>query len=1658
MLKTQTIRGRKNLRAHSRGLHRNQARPSVELLEDRTVPSTFTWNNASGGDWDTPGNWLVNGQANGSNLLPGANDTAVINLGSNNFAVTHASGVTDTVYSLTCAANLSLSAGTLAIANSTTVGGSITAVAGTGLQFGGATAFTGSSQLTSDGSVEFDGNASVQGTFSVGPDGTTIIGYAAVADFAGTVTGVGSSLVTQGADADFHNTPLTLAHLTIGYAFQGVNDCFLRAGDITITNGFGWTGGTITGPGTHLTIAAGASMSLSSGNQASGTFWDVDGRTLDNYGTVTLVGYYGHYLRLSGGSVVNNLGTFQTEASPGNAGISGSSTGEVFNNDGAFTQTGSQQTTIQVPFNNSGTVTVASGALALYGNVASSGSITVSPGAGTYYQGNGGTTSSDSGPITAASGTTVVFDGQVNISGAVNADTVVFFNGVNGVNLAGATDQVAALYQANVTKVAGGRPVVFSGPFQNATSLSVAQIPGSAIGGGSVTCTGAVSSLGAVYLADGALDLSQATLATAARNLPGLVIDGSLHNTAGLVANGAFTVAAPFVLGNGSLVSPNNSGTITASAGMRLNAQSYYALNGFVRGFTLINPAGQTAQVTGQDSLDSASQFINHGTLELSAAAGTGAGLQYDQQGSTAQVSSDGAIVADGPGTDYLYLNVASSGPITVNPSAGTYYQGNGGTTSSDSGPITAAAGTTVVFDGQVDISGAVNADTVVFYNSVNGVNLAGATDQVAAPYQANVTKVAGGRPVVFSGPFQNATSLSVAQIPGSAIGGGSVTCTGAVSSLGAVYLADGALDLSQATLAAAARNLSGLDIDGSPFNPNGLVAKGAFTVAAPFVLGNGSLVSPDGSGSLTALAGMRLVGPPFYAANGRIDGFELVNPVGQTAQIIGDYSLRSGASFVNAGDALWISGGLSFFDTSSFTNTVTGVFNDEIDGSFGSADGLCQDFNNQGTFIKSGGTGISDLQMQLNNSGTVNVEQGTLVLGCGYAQGSGGSISGNVSGPITNPGTYNSGPSTNPPVLSNYTQTATGTLYEQIGGLTAGSQYGQIIVTGNVNLAGYLQVALINGFTPAYGNQFTIIDNQGSNPINGTFTNLPEGTTVWDTTHTYRFTVSYVGSDVAGDNRDLVLTAQQTATNTAVTASANPSVLNQPITFTATITPAIPINLTPTGSVQFRIDNVNFGNPVALTTAGTATSDPTAALAAGTHTITAIYSGDGSFLASTGSLTQAVHYNFSGFLAPLNKTMPAGSLGKQIPIKFQLKDVTGNPVSFATMAAALSAVTSLQVQLVDSSGNPLAAPFTPASNTGLTYDPTAQQFTFSWQTKVLSAGYYNILLALNDGTVQTKIIQLIPTGKSAGLTTTAAGGSGSTSTNALLAGDITLYVDNTNGDLTADELARIQDAVTAADAVTEPYGVAVTEVTDPTLADVTLNMDTTSAVGGYADGVLGCTTDAGQITIINGWNFYAGSDAMGIGTAQHDFETVVEHELGHVLGLGHSTDSTSVMYATLNTGTVNRALSKADLNVPDGDTTGACGLHAAEMMGRAPDPSNENNRDAFFAQLSNPMMASARVPKGLFSYASPEEIFANPTGDFSPMLSAGRQMAMNASPILASASTGMDGDPLGRASIFHSSLGDGSENQLAPTALSSSRPHVGFDFIPANGMLAVEL
>ena len=66
---------------------------------------------------------------------------------------------------------------------------------------------------------------------------------------------------------------------------------------------------------------------------------------------------------------------------------------------------------------------------------------------------------------------------------------------------------------------------------------------------------------------------------------------------------------------------------------------------------------------------------------------------------------------------------------------------------------------------------------------------------------------------------------------------------------------------------------------------------------------------------------------------------------------------------------------------------------------------------------------------------------------------------------------------------------------------------------------------------------------------------------------------------------------------------------------------------------------------------------------------------------------------------------------------------------------------------------------------------------------------------------------------------------------------------------------------------------------------------------GGYAEGILGDYSSLGQITLIQGWNWYAGSEAAAITFDQYDFQTVVTHELGHALGLGHITTKNNISF-----------------------------------------------------------------------------------------------------------------------------------------------------------------
>ena len=79
------------------------------------------------------------------------------------------------------------------------------------------------------------------------------------------------------------------------------------------------------------------------------------------------------------------------------------------------------------------------------------------------------------------------------------------------------------------------------------------------------------------------------------------------------------------------------------------------------------------------------------------------------------------------------------------------------------------------------------------------------------------------------------------------------------------------------------------------------------------------------------------------------------------------------------------------------------------------------------------------------------------------------------TAGNLDNAGTVDLAPGTLN-VDGNYTQEAGGTFDVAVGGLTAGTQVGQLKVTNQASLNGGLGINLMNGYTPPLGDSYTVL------------------------------------------------------------------------------------------------------------------------------------------------------------------------------------------------------------------------------------------------------------------------------------------------------------------------------------------------------------------------------------------------------------------------------------------------------------------------------------------------------------------------------------------------------------------------------------------------------
>jgi uncharacterized protein YjbI with pentapeptide repeats len=263
-----------------------------------------------------------------------------------------------------------------------------------------------------------------------------------------------------------------------------------------------------------------------------------------------------------------------------------------------------------------------------------------------------------------------------------------------------------------------------------------------------------------------------------------------------------------------------------------------------------------------------------------------------------------------------------------------------------------------------------------------------------------------------------------------------------------------------------------------------------------------------------------------------------------------------------------------------------------------------------------------------------------------------------------------------------------------------------------------------------------------------------------------YTVTASYPGSAVhapATASAGLVV-LKGTTTTTITSDSPDPSTTRDAVTVTVAVAAASSLVGTPAGTVA--VDDL-AGTTCTITLP--ATSCSLTSTTAGTRTWTATYSGDTLFAGSQGSASHTVNqppaYQFTGFLSPLATALPYPSASlsgswtasRVLPLKWQLKDASGNAVTSASAVAAILALNSgsgacqsgpapaLPSKPYVNIPGSVAVLYTPASGAagGSDFRP-GTTYNFNWDaTKNASKGCWSIVLQLDDGRAWATKVQL---------------------------------------------------------------------------------------------------------------------------------------------------------------------------------------------------------------------------------------------------------------------------------------------------------------------------
>ncbi|MBV9124869.1 MAG: Ig-like domain repeat protein, partial [Planctomycetes bacterium] len=361
------------------------------------------------------------------------------------------------------------------------------------------------------------------------------------------------------------------------------------------------------------------------------------------------------------------------------------------------------------------------------------------------------------------------------------------------------------------------------------------------------------------------------------------------------------------------------------------------------------------------------------------------------------------------------------------------------------------------------------------------------------------------------------------------------------------------------------------------PLNNPGVTVAKSGTLALTNTVNNSGTLEATGGGTL-AISGLLNNTGILEAAGSPVD---LTGPI---TQVIGD---GSGETLVG-GTWIALNGGILTFPNGS--NIVSNLANLTLDGK---------------------GSTIAGIQNLATNAG-----QFTITHQAAFTTAAG----------LTNAGFITLGPAGKLTVTGNYSQTPTGTLDFQLGGTPASGQFGQLAVTQAASLGGLLRAELVNGYSPSTGDQFTVA-NFASTSGSFAAVSMPD-------THTVAFQAGIHPTNI-------ILSAQAAtpaATSTTVTANfPNGATFGQAGIFTATVKTIGSGGGTPTGGVQFQINGINQGGPVALSNGQAFLAAPS--LPAGQYTVTAFYiSNSANFGSSDNSANPLIQVINPGPAAPTSQ------------------------------------------------------------------------------------------------------------------------------------------------------------------------------------------------------------------------------------------------------------------------------------------------------------------------------------------------------------------------------------------------------------------------------------